>query len=178
MEETVYKQLTHMMVTCKRVKETWENLFKLFEIRKMTTEFFRNMGSRGSNTKRFGWKMCFTCDCAVNRPTCVRILSRWQRSQHYHLLCIKQWVSLSHHVTTHIKIHINFTLPPLYTVCDPSSLGRLMPLTSPPDDSPVFREVVFADEPDKPLDACFLVLVLNDQYFNNQYGKCIHLAVN
>jgi hypothetical protein len=54
-----------------------------------------------------------------------------------------------------------------------------MPLTSPPYDSPVFREVVFADEEsDKPLDACFLVLVLNDQYFNNQYGKCIHLAEN
>jgi len=35
-----------------------------------------------------------------------------------------------------------------------------MPFTSPPCDSPVFREVVFADEePDKPLDACFLVLV-------------------
>jgi hypothetical protein len=85
----------------------------------------------------------------------------------------------SYHVTTHIKININFTLPPLYTVCDPSSLGRLMPLTSPPSDSLVFREVVFAnDEPDKLLDVCFLVLVLNDQYFNNQYGKCIHLAVN
>jgi hypothetical protein len=54
-----------------------------------------------------------------------------------------------------------------------------MPLTSPPYDSPVFREVVFAnDEPDEPLGACFLVLVLNDQYLNNQYGKCIHLAVN
>lgn len=78
-----------------------------------------------------------------------------------------------------ILIHISFTLPPLYTVCDPSSLGRLMPLTSPPYDSPVFREVVFAnEEPDEPLDACFLVLVLNDQYFNNQYGKCIHLALN
>jgi hypothetical protein len=54
-----------------------------------------------------------------------------------------------------------------------------MPLTSPPYDPPVFREVVFTDEePDKPLDACFLVLVLNDQYLNNQYGKCTHLAAN
>jgi hypothetical protein len=44
-----------------------------------------------------------------------------------------------------------------------------MPLTSSPDDSPVFREVVFANEESgKPLDACFLVLVLNDQYFSNQ----------
>jgi hypothetical protein len=78
-----------------------------------------------------------------------------------------------------ILIHVSSTLPPLYTECDPSSLVFLMPLTSPPYDSPVFREVVFAnEEPDKPLDACFLVLVLNDQYFNSQYGKCIHLAVN
>jgi hypothetical protein len=44
-----------------------------------------------------------------------------------------------------------------------------MPLTSSPYDSPVFREVVFADEePGEPLDVCFLVLVLNDQYSNNQ----------
>jgi len=33
------------------------NLFKLFEIRKTTTEFFISMGSRSSNTKRFGWNI-------------------------------------------------------------------------------------------------------------------------
>jgi hypothetical protein len=78
-----------------------------------------------------------------------------------------------------ILMYISSTLPPLYTVCDPSSLGRLMPLTSPPYDSPVFREVVFAnEEPDKPLYARFLVLVLNDINIPTiSHGKCIHLAV-
>lgn len=78
-----------------------------------------------------------------------------------------------------ILVHISFTLPPLNTVCDLSSLGRLPSLTSPPYDSPACREAVFADEePDDLLDDCFLVLVRNDNNISTiSHGECINLAM-